>query len=822
MLISKGQYNVKLCMPLTFKAFSVTVLIVLVSLWAASSASAQCRTYTLDADFDQGLLVNVNHDDPNHDQLQLNTITTPFPFICIALSGRGTIVRVDVNTGEILGEYRSAPQGRSLNPSRTTVDLSGNVWTGNRDETSGGKGSVVKVGLVIGGTRGNKNPDGSFTPDPNGQYLQPPFQYSTAADRDGDGLIKTSRGLGNVLLWPDITDGAGGPDGIVEDAEDECILIYQRVNGDHSRHVSIDANNNVWTAGNFGSDNAFDLLDGNTGAILASFDVGAGGYGGLVDGNGVLWSTNRGPGPVTVLRYDTKGTITTADDTWSFLNSPNPYGLGIDGNSHIWNAQWTSNQIREFDPAGNLLNIYSTGGASNDRGVAVTLVDNHVWVANSGGSNVSRLANDGTLLKVISLGADGVTPTGVAVDANGKVWVTCYTSNTAKRIDPNAGGDGLGAVDLTVPLGAGANPYNYSDMTGIVAMSQTAPQGTWTIDYDGLAPGTNWGMVCWNTEPCSAQPTGSDITARARSSEDQVTWSAWEDVSNCVDLTVPDGRYLQVEMKLTPNDDGESPILCDVTICTGIQSVDIDIKPQSCPNPLNVVSSPDTWLTEDDLDVAAAKVGPGVPQRPKAVIPVAILGNDVDVYDIDPSTVELEGVSPVRFNYGDVATPVDDEAEECECTTLGPDGYMDMTLKFDRAAIIDSLGVVSDGDVIELTLTGQLYDGTDIEGTDCVIIRAGGGPPAIAEGGDAGVLGLNYPNPFNPTTEISFSLPTASHARLEIFNVMGQKVATLVDGRLEAGEHIIQWNGSNASSGVYFYRLQTDDFVGAKKMMLLK
>lgn len=51
---------------------------------------------------------------------------------------------------------------------------------------------------------------------------------------------------------------------------------------------------------------------------------------------------------------------------------------------------------------------------------------------------------------------------------------------------------------------------------------------------------------------------------------------------------------------------------------------------------------------------------------------------------------------------------------------------------------------------------------------------------------------------------------------------MGQKVATLVDGSLEAGEHVIQWDGFNAASGVYLYRLQADDFVDTKKMVLMK
>jgi len=83
-------------------------------------------------------------------------------------------------------------------------------------------------------------------------------------------------------------------------------------------------------------------------------------------------------------------------------------------------------------------------------------------------------------------------------------------------------------------------------------------------------------------------------------------------------------------------------------------------------------------------------------------------------------------------------------------------------------------------------------------------------------------LGQNYPNPFNPITDISFSLPVASHVKLEIFNVMGQKVATVVDRHLEAGNHSVTWDGSQGASGVYLYRLTAGDFVESKKMVLLK
>jgi hypothetical protein len=83
-------------------------------------------------------------------------------------------------------------------------------------------------------------------------------------------------------------------------------------------------------------------------------------------------------------------------------------------------------------------------------------------------------------------------------------------------------------------------------------------------------------------------------------------------------------------------------------------------------------------------------------------------------------------------------------------------------------------------------------------------------------------LSQNYPNPFNPSTEISFSLPNASDVKLEVYNVMGQKVAVVVDEYLQAGEHTALWDAGSFSSGVYFYRLEAGEFVETRKMVLLK
>jgi hypothetical protein len=88
-------------------------------------------------------------------------------------------------------------------------------------------------------------------------------------------------------------------------------------------------------------------------------------------------------------------------------------------------------------------------------------------------------------------------------------------------------------------------------------------------------------------------------------------------------------------------------------------------------------------------------------------------------------------------------------------------------------------------------------------------------------------LSSNYPNPFNPETRISYFIPKASRARLEIFDILGRKIRTLVAEDQPAGRKEVTWDGRNdrgeqVASGVYFYRLQAGDFSLTKKMVLMK
>jgi len=168
----------------------------------------------------------------------------------------------------------------------------------------------------------------------------------------------------------------------------------------------------------------------------------------------------------------------------------------------------------------------------------------------------------------------------------------------------------------------------------------------------------------------------------------------------------PPGPYLlgKTVVTLTVTDSSGNTDSCTATV-TVLPSVAIDIKPESCPNPLKL--------------------------KGKGVLAVAILGtDDFDVTQIDPTTVKLsregieEEVSPLRWAYEDVATPF--EGELCDCHILGPDGWLDLTLKFKAQELVVDLELNEvAGDTILLILTGNLmeeFGGTLIGGGDCVWI----------------------------------------------------------------------------------------------------
>jgi hypothetical protein len=232
------------------------------------------------------------------------------------------------------------------------------------------------------------------------------------------------------------------------------------------------------------------------------------------------------------------------------------------------------------------------------------------------------------------------------------------------------------------------------------------------------------------------------------------------------------------------------PIFSDPIVCP--LEVPFDIKPTSCPNPLNT--------------------------RSNGVLPVAILGTgDFDVNDVDPASITLEGVSPLRWSYEDVTTPYAG-MDECDCTEDGPDGEMDLTFKFDRQAVIAALGAVTDGEYRPLLMAGALYDGYPIYGEDCVWIKDRGNdpdPPAV----------ISVETFTGVSTSIGFSLSEPTHVRMVVYDVQGKRVQTVVDRMLPRGDHQITWNGRDENNrsvvkGVYFCRIEAGSVEKTVKMLL--
>ena len=160
-------------------------------------------------------------------------------------------------------------------------------------------------------------------------------------------------------------------------------------------------------------------------------------------------------------------------------------------------------------------------------------------------------------------------------------------------------------------------------------------------------------------------------------------------------------------------------------------AVNLDLKPGGCPNPIN--------------------------SRARGAYPAALLGTmDFDVNSIDVASLQLAGVAPIRSDYEDVATPFDGDL--CGCTEDGRDGFMDLTIKFDNQDLLDAIGPGMGG-YRTLTLTGNLLDGTPIEGRDCVLMvgpGSGATPTAEASGSSGSTLGLQpdatlNSNPASPT-----------------------------------------------------------------------
>lgn len=471
-------------------------------------------------------------------EVRLSDQTQAFPFIWVAQSQRGTIAKVDTVTGQVLGEYRSAPQSASSypNPSRTTVTKDGSVWSGNRSIAA-----AVHVGVS---------------------------ETGQCEDRNSNGVIDTSTGYGDVKAWPS---------GDASQAQDECILDYVPTYGGDARHVSVDADGFVWVGNYVGLPHRFNKIDPSTGTIVRHEDMPCGGYGGLVDRDGVIWSSTAG---FQLLRWDPDAPTGAGNPHCIAVPS---YGLAEDSAGNIWTSNYGHDaNVRKISPDGIAITSYWTHRSSPyAQGLAVSQDASgadHIWVSSSlsGGPNViSHLLGDGTWIGNVTGAGSGST--GVAVDSAGKIWTANITSSDATRIDPNAGplstATGhetvhVGEFDLTVPFGATGSmppgyPYNYSDMTGS-SLKGAPDSGTWTGVYDSATDDAEWGTLSWTADV----PAGAKLTVSVAASNDSSAYGPPSVATNGTPFSAA-GRYVKVTvvMDRAPGAGAAgSPVLEDITL----------------------------------------------------------------------------------------------------------------------------------------------------------------------------------------------------------------------------------------------------------------
>jgi photosystem II stability/assembly factor-like uncharacterized protein len=145
--------------------------------------------------------------------------------------------------------------------------------------------------------------------------------------------------------------------------------------------------------------------------------------------------------------------------------------------------------------------------------------------------------------------------------------------------------------------------------------------------------------------------------------------------------------------------------------------------------------------------------------------------------------------------------------------TVPPHGVRQITVKFSPNTCGDQTGLLT-----FVSNSSTSPDSVSLYGEGLYVVAVNDKPVQPS----AQLLAQNFPNPFNPMTRIVFSLPSPILTTVRVYNMLGQEVATLVSQQLNAGEHIVEWDGKDVVSGVYFYRIQAGSWTETKKMLLIK
>jgi len=428
-------------------------------------------------------------------------------FIWIANSAENTVSKIDTETGKEQGRYNVCS-----NPSRTAVDLYGDVWVGCRND-----GGIAKIQAY----------------------------KAKCVDKDGDGEIETSEDAnGNGVIESGEMLGQG---------KDECMKFVVHPGGGCQRAVGVDKDNHAWVGDWDGK--KLRRLEPAGGETVQTISIPANPYGLVIDQNGIIWVSGRGGNKL--VRVDPSN-----DDVKAFesnLGCYEPYGITLDHKGRVWTANCCCWAVAyRYDPSNGAWAYATT--KDRPRGI-VGSMDGYIYVANDESDKVAVVDADSMdTLGYVSLG-NGRYPLGMTIDFSGYVWAVNQNQSSPTKIDPHS-------WNIVGEYPTGSGPYTYSDMTGYLLHTFTNPTGFYQHLFGG------WGLrLVWTAIIIDAYvPAGTYIKVRLRAAPDDVMLktTAWSDYfgpfppqSFPLDITGLNlmGAYMEVEVSLYTEVDGLTPIV---------------------------------------------------------------------------------------------------------------------------------------------------------------------------------------------------------------------------------------------------------------------
>jgi DNA-binding beta-propeller fold protein YncE len=449
----------------------------------------------------------------------------------VANNPQSTVSKVDLITGNEVGRYLVglSYNGAANSPSRTAIDSRGNAYVASRAFDR--DGSVTKIAG-----------DQSF-----------------CIDRNLNGRIDTSGGGGDIRPW----------------GQDECVAWTVKVGNIYPlpRALAIDRNDRIWVG--LYNNRRFDVLDPSDGHLIRSVGVALHAYGAAIGRDGMMWFPNGCCGRPTIQAVNTETFETTGTFAPPAGMCWGSYGIAVDATGRVLIGGYPDSCLSRFTPSTGVWERFNTA-AGSVRGVTVD-AEGRVWATSHNWDYnphwMTSWAPDGTDRRLYTLRDSGTgavcsVPIGIGADFQGRMWTPCQYTSRVAIVDPDTG-------QVQVRASIGPNPYTYSDFTGFLRATITAPEGSYTRVYDSRfqcrdGMSVVWSQLYWDADA----PENTHVNFEARVAGDDGVYSrsvlivaapGGASPANLMEVLAANGlsptsRYLEIRVELQSLDSETSPV----------------------------------------------------------------------------------------------------------------------------------------------------------------------------------------------------------------------------------------------------------------------